>query len=213
MSRIKIIIVTALFVLVSLAATLAPVGVMAAPTPKPCTKQVFRSGSKGACVGHIQNMLNATNKAGLSADSKFGPKTKAAVKAWQTKERIGVDGVVGADTWTTLCVAGNTPGTLQQQAGCDKRVLCTERKVSIGTNSRSLCVKPIQIILNFANGAGLDTDGKFGPKTKAAVIAWQKKQKQTDKSIRVDGVVGPQTWKTLCATGPGALAQQALGCK
>ena len=39
---------------------------------------------------------------------------------------------------------------------------------------------------------GLTADGDFGPKTKAAVVALQKK-----KGLYADGVVGKQTWAAL----------------
>ncbi|XXF79569.1 peptidoglycan-binding protein [Myxococcaceae bacterium GXIMD 01537] len=42
-------------------------------------------------------------------------------------------------------------------------------------------------------------DGVFGPKTKQAVMAFQRAQ-----GITVDGIVGPQTWGRLKASGPSA---------
>jgi peptidoglycan hydrolase-like protein with peptidoglycan-binding domain len=36
-------------------------------------------------------------------------------------------------------------------------------------------------------------DGKFGPYTKNSVMAYQK-----DNILHVDGIVGPQTWASLC---------------
>ncbi len=55
--------------------------------------------------------------------------------------------------------------------------------------------------------AGFDPgplDGKFGPKTKAAVLAFQRA-----KGIQVDGIVGPQTKGALTGTGPSAAANQS----
>lgn len=43
-----------------------------------------------------------------------------------------------------------------------------------------------------ALGHALGTDGKFGPGTKAAVVAFQ-----TSKGLTADGIVGPGTWKSL----------------
>ncbi len=42
------------------------------------------------------------------------------------------------------------------------------------------------------NALGLTTDGDFGPMTKAAVVAFQKK-----KGLYADGIVGKQTWTAL----------------
>lgn len=50
----------------------------------------------------------------------------------------------------------------------------------------------IQRLLNNAGYGSLVEDGIFGVRTDAAV-----KQFQKDRSLRVDGVVGPQTWKAL----------------
>jgi cell wall-associated NlpC family hydrolase len=54
-------------------------------------------------------------------------------------------------------------------------------------------VKTLQNLLN-QYGARLKVDGKFGPLTQAAVIAYQKKN-----GLTVDGIAGPQTFTALTA--------------
>jgi hypothetical protein len=54
-------------------------------------------------VRNAQALLNAHGVTpALSEDGRFGPKTAAAVRAFQTKEHITVDGVVGPITWRHL---------------------------------------------------------------------------------------------------------------
>ncbi|MCC8075920.1 MAG: glycoside hydrolase family protein [Clostridiales bacterium] len=53
-------------------------------------------------------------------------------------------------------------------------------------------VTALQILLNAALGCGLDTDGKFGSLTGAAV-----EQYQETKGLTVDGICGPKTWGEL----------------
>lgn len=60
-----------------------------------------RRGSTGATVGMAQELLNVAG-AHLSMDGVFGPLTEAAVRAYQARVRITVDGVVGPVTWTHL---------------------------------------------------------------------------------------------------------------
>lgn len=50
----------------------------------------------------------------------------------------------------------------------------------------------VQKRLNDKAHAGLKVDGEYGPKTEGAVKAYQKGHK-----LEVDGVVGPDTWKSL----------------
>lgn len=53
-------------------------------------------------------------------------------------------------------------------------------------------VKQLQMMLNEIYGSVLVVDGIFGSKTESLV-----KQYQEDNHLVVDGIVGPQTWKSL----------------
>lgn len=54
-------------------------------------------------VERLQFMLNFVKGVNdLAVDAIFGPKTEAAVRAFQSDENLAVDGVVGRNTWTAL---------------------------------------------------------------------------------------------------------------
>ncbi len=55
-------------------------------------------------------------------------------------------------------------------------------------------VRSLQYLLN-ARGAKLAVDGAFGPKTKAAVVTFQRAH-----HLKADGVVGTATWRALVVT-------------
>lgn len=63
---------------------------------------MLRNGSRGYYVGYLQEKLNALGYDSGKADKIFGPKTLAAVKAFQRANGLGVDGIVGPKTWAKL---------------------------------------------------------------------------------------------------------------
>jgi peptidoglycan hydrolase-like protein with peptidoglycan-binding domain len=63
----------------------------------------LRIGSSGNAVAFLQTRLNARGATPrLVVDGIFGPKTDAAVRAFQRSRGLVVDGVVGPKTWTAL---------------------------------------------------------------------------------------------------------------
>jgi hypothetical protein len=75
----------------------------AAPAPAPAGGLKFtypgtpvKTGSKGDAVKLVQAIVGAT------PDGDFGAKTNALVKAWQTKQGLKSDGVVGPVTWAKM---------------------------------------------------------------------------------------------------------------
>ncbi|WP_026927665.1 NlpC/P60 family protein [Granulicoccus phenolivorans] len=69
----------------------------------------------------------------------------------------------------------------------------------IKQGSRGDVVKSAQCLLN-RHGANLAVDGVFGPRTEAAVIAFQ----QARPGLAVDGVVGQYTWAALKQSPSGS---------
>lgn len=139
-----------------------------------------RYGDTGALVKIVQQRLG-----GLTVDGSFGPKTLAAVKAYQKAHKLLVDGAVGPAMWTALGGYPGTPGTGSGSGG-SCTVSATLRYGATGSSVRTLQ----------SELGGLSVDGSFGPRTLAAVKAFQK-----EKGLPVTGVVDAATWKALGCTG------------
>lgn len=88
-----------------------------------CTSRLFASGSRSVCVKYIQQILNAEiyfsqtpaacngafyhqGSSLLAADSIYGPKTRSEVIKFQKGRCLKSDGIVGQQTWRSLCQAG-----------------------------------------------------------------------------------------------------------
>lgn len=57
---------------------------------------VIRQGDRGSDVAEVQTKL------AITADGRFGPVTKQAVKTFQAAHNLVADGVVGSSTWAAL---------------------------------------------------------------------------------------------------------------
>ena len=75
---------------------------------------LLRRGARGEAVHSLQTALTARGYP-LAADGIFGPATERAVKAFQTRNRLGVDGIAGPVTLAALGLArtaASSPGWL-----------------------------------------------------------------------------------------------------
>lgn len=66
------------------------------------TRAMLRKGDQGQDVRVLQAALNDKARANVPIDGAFGPKTEAAVKAFQTANGLVADGLVGPATWAKL---------------------------------------------------------------------------------------------------------------
>ncbi|AFY69403.1 Peptidoglycan-binding domain 1 protein [Thalassoporum mexicanum PCC 7367] len=64
--------------------------------------RTLRYGDRGAEVTQLQQKLRAANCSPGAIDGQFGRRTLIAVKRFQSLHKLTVDGIVGAQTWTTL---------------------------------------------------------------------------------------------------------------
>ncbi len=71
---------------------------------------LVRTGSRGSSVVSVQKELKAAGINPGPIDGDFGPKTRAAVMAYQRKHHLAVDGVVGSKTWSALTHDSFKPG-------------------------------------------------------------------------------------------------------
>ncbi|HRF09943.1 MAG TPA: peptidoglycan-binding protein [Xanthobacteraceae bacterium] len=95
-------------------------------------------------------------KLGVTADGQFGPGTEKALREYQAKQNIAVDGIAGPDTFTHM----GLPQLVYLQVG------------SVGES-----VKKLQQEL------GITADGRYGPATANAVKEFQKKNGLTEDGI------------------------------
>lgn len=65
----------------------------------------LREGSRGSEVKTVQQKLKAWGYYSGEVDGIFGPQTTAAVKSFQRKNGLAVDGVVGRETYAALGMA------------------------------------------------------------------------------------------------------------
>ena len=141
---------------------------------------------------------------GVAADGSFGPMTGSAVSAFRVAHRLRAGQVVDAATWRALLAAMATgagadarsyadPGAPPKPApaprpppvpapapGAVRQRWCSR------TATAGPAVNAVQRLL------GVTPSGWFGPKTLAAVRAFQAKNK-----IPTTGNVGPLTWAAL----------------
>jgi len=77
------------------------------------SEPTLSEGATGPAVDTLQTRLNVWG-ATLTVDGDFGPATLAAVKAFQTEQKLTVDGIVGPQTWAAL---DKSPGTYPAPTG------------------------------------------------------------------------------------------------
>lgn len=143
----------------------------------------LENGDRGADVERLQRQL-MTLGYNIKVDGKFGQSTEIAVREFQRKVSMVVDGVVGAGTWRALQAGAAAPSGTS-----------TERKLELRSPRMfGNDVKDAQALLRKA-GLTVGDDGVYGTGTVSAVREFQRR-----KGLAVDGRVGPDTWRTLRGT-------------
>jgi peptidoglycan hydrolase-like protein with peptidoglycan-binding domain len=160
----------------------------------------LRKGASGNAVRRAQRALNrihadtlALGLPGLPGcllpeDGRFGTSTESAVIALQQQvlsDPAKWDGVIGPETWAQL--------DLLAGGGARREDVPVE-----SVPSDPQFIRWIQTTLNQLMHAGLEIDGRYSPRTRAAVRAFQ-----SARGLDSDGIVGPRTEAALRAGGAG----------
>ena len=111
---------------------------------------VLKQGASGPDVRDLQQALKALGHDPGPIDGAFGARTTSAVKAFQQAREIAVDGIVGRVTWINIDEADQSEPVLR-----------------VGSSGL-----PVRRLQSRMSAVGFDTggvDGRFSPKTEAAV--------------------------------------------
>ena len=142
-------------------------------------------GATGRDVRRLQRIFVMTKV--LSVDDitgTFDTTTEQAVKDFQQGAGLTVDGIVGPLTWQALPADPNTPLLKRGASGSVVTALQTGLK-----KYSTPATDPGPV------------DGDFGPKTEAAIKAYQQ-----DRGVQVDGIVGDRTWWVPAGAAGATLA-------
>lgn len=132
----------------------------------------LQSGSSGLNVAKMQTYLNLLSDTTyptltkLTVDAKYGSKTTATVKQYQTLTALAADGVIGKQTWYGIVMDINA---------LDPDPDYTYPGYPLATGSKGENVAKVQSYLNAIKAAiygaltALTVDGEYGPKTTSTV--------------------------------------------
>ncbi|MDD6467087.1 MAG: peptidoglycan-binding protein [Erysipelotrichaceae bacterium] len=166
---------------------------------------VLREGSRSDAVATIQRQLNriAINYPAIPVnypvDGIFGPRTTAAVRAFQRQFNLTVDGVVGKSTWYKISYIFIAVTKLAELTSEGVRLPNDGAYPGFPLRSgdRGVEVQEAQYYLNLVSDFStyvppVKIDGNFGTQTRNAVIGFQRLAGLTQ-----DGIIGQRTWNAL----------------
>lgn len=143
--------------------------------------RLYRRNDSGEAVRDIQQRLDRLGY-GMEITGMYDESTHQAVRAFQERRGVPVDGVVGPDTWRELVEADRNIGD---------RVLYYRRPLMRGDD--------VALLQRRLNLLGFDTgkeDGIFGPDTQAGLIEFQESRRLAE-----DGMAGPVVLAELSRVG------------
>jgi peptidoglycan hydrolase-like protein with peptidoglycan-binding domain len=181
----------------------------------------LKAGSRGPDVVAWQSVV------GTKQDGIFGSITDKSTRAWQKKNTLSADGIVGPKTWAaayaqhpelatqprvnTAPEPAPATTTAPKVATIDLTPEPSEEPAvtttPLATTSTPLVIPPTirqgstgETVKKWQRIIKVNDDGIFGPITKTATLAFQ-----VSRKLDADGIVGPKTWTSALTAPPLAL--------
>ncbi len=150
----------------------------------------LKIGAKGDAVKKVQQRLKELGYYNYPLDSQYGYRTANAIKAFQKKNGLEVDGVCGAATLKKL----NSSSAIKanEKTEEDKKEEEVKDDGTLKKGSSGSEVKKLQQRLKDLGYYSYSPDSSYGDRTVSAVMAFQKKN-----GLTADGVCGAATLKKL----------------
>jgi peptidoglycan hydrolase-like protein with peptidoglycan-binding domain len=152
-------------------------------------------GSNGANVTSSQRCLKKLGYFNGPVTGKFASLTQNAVIKFQQANRIPADGVVGTNTQQALQRACQSRTTSRNTSGASR--LPVSQYPTLSQGKTGAAVTRLQQRLRQLGYLNANATGNFGPMTRDAVIAFQRKYR-----ISANGTVNQQTWNALLGYSP-----------
>ena len=166
---------------------------------------IIRQGARGNDVVLLQFLLNYISKyfnmvPNVIENGLFDDKTRLSVIAFQEVNGLLNDGVVGPKTWQLLYdvywgIIGHIPQPPTPEPPSPSIPAYPGYLLKVGSEGANVTM--VQKALNrlgevFPQIPKIPVDGRFGPLTRDAVIAFQRLF-----NLSPDGIVGPATWEVV----------------
>ncbi|HPJ03402.1 MAG TPA: peptidoglycan-binding protein [Candidatus Limiplasma sp.] len=161
------------------------------PTASPSLSASLRKGSSGSEVLAVQKKLKELGYYTNSLDGDYGNGTLAAVQAFQSRNNLKADGIVGSGTYGVLFSGSAIAANTSSSPTATNTPTETPSSASLRYGDTGSAVKTMQQALKNL-GYSVSTDGVYGVITQTAVIAFQRKN-----SLTADGVAGAKTLEKL----------------
>lgn len=143
---------------------------------------IYKEGSKGDDVVQIQRRLWAYDNT-ITVDGNFGPATKAAVQAFQTRHSLTVDGIVGTNTWNKLFPLTTTTSANHAETIAAIKALLVFRGYTVSSNISTFNTELSNIVKSFQTAVGITSDGKVGELTWVALTSDEAVRKPNNMGV------------------------------